>query len=285
MSEYQYYEFQAIDQPLTARQMAAVRQYSSRAEITPRSFVNEYHWGNFRGDVRRFLRDYYDMFVYVANWGTHRAAFRLPLAYVDADALKAYAAPPVVKISAGGKFALVDVSSDVDDPDIEEFSTHWMASLAPLRAEVLSGDYRPLYLAWLGGVQADEVPESKREPPVPPGLADLTSAQDALADFLRVDRSMISAAAEASPALESEHEAILSWIEPLSPETKNALLARMLEGDSSVCMELRSRFKSSRRSARNPGRNSRRTVGSLLKLAEQVRTSRARPRGPTPAKS
>ena len=53
MSEYQYYEFQAIDRPLTSRQMDELRKLSTRAEITPTSFTNEYHWGDFRGDPRR----------------------------------------------------------------------------------------------------------------------------------------------------------------------------------------------------------------------------------------
>jgi hypothetical protein len=41
MSEYQYYEFQAIDRPLTERQMDELRKLSTRAEITPTSFTNE----------------------------------------------------------------------------------------------------------------------------------------------------------------------------------------------------------------------------------------------------
>jgi hypothetical protein len=50
MSEYQYYEFQAIDRPLTKQEMAEVRSLSTRATITPTRFVNVYHWGNFKGD-------------------------------------------------------------------------------------------------------------------------------------------------------------------------------------------------------------------------------------------
>ena len=34
MSEYQYYEFQAIDRPLTDRQMRELREISTRATIT-----------------------------------------------------------------------------------------------------------------------------------------------------------------------------------------------------------------------------------------------------------
>ncbi len=42
MSEYQYFEFQAIDRPLSRKEMAELRSYSTRARITPTSFVNDY---------------------------------------------------------------------------------------------------------------------------------------------------------------------------------------------------------------------------------------------------
>jgi hypothetical protein len=41
MSEYQYYEFQAIDRPLTKKEMATLRTYSTRARITATSFESE----------------------------------------------------------------------------------------------------------------------------------------------------------------------------------------------------------------------------------------------------
>jgi hypothetical protein len=69
MSEYQYYEFLALDRPLTAAEQEKVREYSSRARITATSFVNEYHWGDFRGDPAQLIRDYYDAHLYLANWG------------------------------------------------------------------------------------------------------------------------------------------------------------------------------------------------------------------------
>ena len=52
MSEYQYYEFLAIDRPLDDGEQAAVRALSTRAMISATSFVNEYHWGEFKGDPR-----------------------------------------------------------------------------------------------------------------------------------------------------------------------------------------------------------------------------------------
>jgi len=49
VSECQYYEFLALDKPLTDKQRAELRKLSSRAEITATRFVNEYHYGDFRG--------------------------------------------------------------------------------------------------------------------------------------------------------------------------------------------------------------------------------------------
>jgi hypothetical protein len=58
MSEYQYYEFIAIDEPLTPKQVAELRSRSSRASITPTRFVNDYQWGNLKGDPVDWMRRY-----------------------------------------------------------------------------------------------------------------------------------------------------------------------------------------------------------------------------------
>jgi hypothetical protein len=50
MSEYQYYEFQAIDRPLTEEEQQAVSQLSSRVDPHPWRAVFVYHWGDFRGN-------------------------------------------------------------------------------------------------------------------------------------------------------------------------------------------------------------------------------------------
>jgi hypothetical protein len=69
MSEYRYYEFLAIDRPLSAREMDHLRAVSTRARITPVSFVNEYNWGDLRADPIDFMRRFFDAHVYLANWG------------------------------------------------------------------------------------------------------------------------------------------------------------------------------------------------------------------------
>lgn len=67
VSKYQYYEFLTIDRPLDDDEQAEVRSLSTRARITSTSFVNEYHWGDFKGDARRLMERYYDAHLYVAN--------------------------------------------------------------------------------------------------------------------------------------------------------------------------------------------------------------------------
>jgi len=78
MSEYQYVEFRAIDRPLTSAELRFAKAQSTRAEISRWFFANEYHYGDFRGDVNGMLRRGYDVYLHYANFGVRTAAFRLP---------------------------------------------------------------------------------------------------------------------------------------------------------------------------------------------------------------
>lgn len=68
MSEYQYFEFQVVDRPLTPEQLAEPGLYSTRARITPTTVVNEYRWGNFRGDEDAWMERYLGAFLHIVNW-------------------------------------------------------------------------------------------------------------------------------------------------------------------------------------------------------------------------
>ncbi len=90
MSEYQYYEFRALDRRLTPEQQRRLRSLSSRAEISATRFTNEYSFGDFRGDPGRLLEEYFDAYLYAANWGTRELAFRLPRTLLDALTARRY---------------------------------------------------------------------------------------------------------------------------------------------------------------------------------------------------
>ena len=78
MSEYQYYEFLALDRPLTEKETAELRSKSTRAQITPTSFTNVYRWGSFKGDPDAWMEEYFDAYLHVADWGYRVLSFRLP---------------------------------------------------------------------------------------------------------------------------------------------------------------------------------------------------------------
>jgi hypothetical protein len=92
MSEYQYYEFVAIDRPLMRDEMAELRSRSSRATIMTTRFVNEYNWGDLKANPADWMRRYFDAFVYTANWCSCRLALRLPREAFDKAEWKPFAA-------------------------------------------------------------------------------------------------------------------------------------------------------------------------------------------------
>src|SRR5213595_2176647 len=90
MSEYQYYEFHAIDRPLTERQMRELRAISSRAAISRTRFSNHYTFGDLKADPRELLATYFDASLYFANWHFVELAFRFPTSVVDVKSLRQY---------------------------------------------------------------------------------------------------------------------------------------------------------------------------------------------------
>jgi hypothetical protein len=267
MSEYQYYEFLALDRPLTSNEMQQLRAFSTRAMITPTSFINEYNWGNFRGDVNRFMTKYFDAFVYFANWGTHELRFRLPKAGLDLSLARRYCPSEHASLRLAGEHAILTLWSEREE-GAWEGDEGWMSSLAPLRADLMAGDLRCLYLGWLHCVGCDEVEEEKAEPPVPPGLRELTAPLRALADFLRIDETLIEVAAEASPPLAAERdsaEELRSWIQALPGPDKDSLLYRLAqESPMAVQREILRQFREARRPQPPLPEAGGRTVGELL---------------------
>jgi hypothetical protein len=83
LSEYQYYEFQAIDRPLGDADRKSLRGLSTRARITATSFTNSYEWGDFKGDPAKLMERCFDLHLYLANWGTRRLMIRVPRRLID----------------------------------------------------------------------------------------------------------------------------------------------------------------------------------------------------------
>lgn len=192
----QIYEFVAVDRPLSEREMAELRGVSTRAEITATRFRNEYDWGDLRADPRELLIGYFDVHLYAASWGERRFMVRLPAARVDVAALRPYLGDRRDVLTTVGEHHVLELTSDshCDEADGEVADG---AAAIGVRAELLHGDMRAPYLAWLLAVQGDRVANGEREPPVPPGLDRLSAPLVALIEFLRIDGDLLAAAASA----------------------------------------------------------------------------------------
>lgn len=281
MSEYQYYEFLAVDRPLDDRQQAEVRALSTRARITATSFTNEYHWGNFRGDPRKMMERYYDAHLYVTNWGTHQVMLCLPRALLSLEAAEQYCIDPHVTAWASGEHLILDMMSEDESGDWAEGAEDSLSAIVGVRGELAAGDLRPLYLAWLAGWGTwerdedafDYDEEDELEPPVPAGLGALTAPQRALADFLRLDAGLLTIAAQASPPPaepEDDPRKLASWIKNLPAGDKDTLLRRVAQGHGAqVQMKLLRRYRGE--PGTTTGSRPRRTVAELLDAAAQAR--------------
>jgi hypothetical protein len=278
MSEYQYYQFQAIDRPLTAVEQQELRALSTRARITATSFVNSYEWGDFKGSPSRLIERYFDLHLYLANWGSRHFFMRLPKKLVDRQLLEAFLGEvDCAEIRDSGPDLIVEICRD--ELDVEDFDdgSGWLAALAPLRADILAGDLRMFYLLWLTAVEAGVFELDEPEPM--PGLGPMNARLNAFAEFFQIDGDLVAAAAErnADPiAAELSARAVDAAIRSL-PETERAsYLSQLYGGDPHVGAQLRRRLRESHaaKSATKPIEA--RTVGELRARAASIAQDRER---------
>ncbi|WP_292597369.1 hypothetical protein [Mesorhizobium sp.] len=243
MSEYQYYEFQAVDRPLSEADRQVLRGLSTRARITATSFTNSYEWGNFKGNPVEWMERWFDLHLYLANWGTHRLMIRLPKRLVDRRRLDGFLhAVECVDVTTSGENLIIDIECEELEPEhYWDDEADRLAALAPLRADVLGGDLRLFYLLWLVAVDAGSIEPDQVEPL--PGIGPMTGALDAFARFFRLDADLVAAAAERPAGTTGEDplssDVIRRSLADLPDGEKTTLLARVIEGDPHVGNELR----------------------------------------------
>lgn len=286
MSEYQYYEFRAVDRPLSAEQLKSLRDLSTRAAITPTSFVNTYNWGDFKGDPSRLIERMFDAFLYVSNWGTRRFQLRLPESLAALRGIEPYCQGPFANVRVHRKDVILEFDAEEIYPEYCDEEEEVMGLLLSLREDILRGDYRCLYLAWLRSMQEEEIEDDEIEPPPPPGLADLSPPLSAFADFFEIDPDLITAAVEgsaAAPAKPSRKE-LAAWLAAMPAVEKDKLLCAAACGETlTLGAELLRRFQRDKLQAGNDDDPawSPRTAGELRSVAasraeERERTKAAR---------
>jgi hypothetical protein len=279
MSEYQYYEFLALDRQLTKNQITELRKVSSRAEISSTRFTNEYNYGDFRGDEHEFLEKYFDVMVYVANWGTHRFMLGLDKEAVDKAFVEQCCAGDSFSFEVRKNRLILDFSSNTEEYEWEE-GGDWMTLLSFVRTEINQGDTRAFYLGWLLSAQSDELDDDDLEPEVPPGLKKLSPSLKSLAEFLRIDEDLLAVAAENSQpestqAQDQSHK-LAQWISSIPETEKNSLLLEIVDSQQvNLAARLLQRFRKETANKRTIDPSiKKRTVNELIEKAEQKRKHR-----------
>ncbi|MSP14739.1 MAG: hypothetical protein EXR62_17495 [Chloroflexi bacterium] len=284
MSEFQYYEFQAIDKPLTAEQIAYIRTLSRRVNPTSTHAVFTYSYSDLPKNALEVLEQHFDALLYMANWGSRELAFRFPRKAIDLEAINPYYfASDEISIKESPQYIVLSIAIHEDEGSDYIETDGLLASLLPLRDDILRGDFRALYLGWLkaattdldddeynpydypaaesddddGLEDDDEAPQDAAnhdgtaeqadadllEPPVPPGLQQPTAALQAFIEFLEVDPDLLQVAAAASPPLKEVKEPLAAWVMLLPEAERNAFLVRIAQGDTQAGRELLRRLR------------------------------------------
>ena len=286
MSEYQYHEWQAVDQVLTPEEQAAVNDLSSHIEVSSSRAVVTYHWSNFRHDPKQVLLKYFDAYFYLANWGSLRLVFRFPKGLLDEADLEPYCVYEYISFETFGKYQVLDLDFSPEDGGGWMEADVGLSHFIRLRADLLEGDYRLLYLAWLNAMTMhgnpyeneeydngdNDIASYDREPPVPPGLKKLSPSLQNFVQVFEIDPFLVQAAAEASPDLKKALSVDYRELIGRLPRAEcDDFLARLAEGDPGVGLALRKRLGAYLPQER-PQPVGRRTIQQLLQRAEELET-------------
>lgn len=232
MSEYQYYEFRALDAPLTSEDQRELREISTRARITSRSFTNEYTWGDLKADPEEMLLRWFDALLYVTNWGSRWLGLRFPRRALPVEALEPYACDHC-SIHRGRRHVTVVLRAELEESEWLEHE-ELLDTLLPIREALIGGDHRALYLTWLAEVPWLDDPSGVGEPPVPAGLGELDESLQALVRMLELDADLLAEAMSASAPLEPRElttRRVRAWLKTRTVGEKDRWLQQLITGD------------------------------------------------------
>lgn len=203
-----------------------------------------YHFGDFHGEEETLLK-YFDAHLYIANWGTVRLGLALPATSLPWQAIQPY-------LRGGEDFEVGWTLQNAGDRRILWWERReddgWgstdgegvLERLLGLREEILRGDYRALFLGWLGDLEleawTDRESSAVGMPPIPGGLDRLSPALTALIEQFPVDPDALAVAASLAQASTPERIPIATVVERLSVSEMRALLGRVAEGEGSKVM-------------------------------------------------
>jgi hypothetical protein len=248
MSEYQYYEFQALDQPLTDEARQDMRRLSSRVHLTANSASFVYNYSDFRGNPVDVLSKYFDAMLYITNWGTRQLMFRFPWQAIPSQVQEHYQYAENLEWTKLRDYVILNIEYHDESGDwgwVE--GEGWLPSIVPVRHDILRGDRRALCLAWLIIARDEfEILENGEElisPPVPPNLQSLSPALENFVAFFDLDPDLVTAAAQFSPTVTPSDEALGAHLDRLSDDEKDRILRLLLRGEAHLDITLAARLR------------------------------------------
>lgn len=269
---------------LTPAEQAAVNNLSSHIEVSASRAVVTYHWSDFRHDPKQVLLQYFDAYFYLANWGSLRLMYRFPDWLIDKADIESYCANENITFERLGNYQVLDLDFSPEDGGGWMEAEAGLSHFIRLRADLLEGDFRLLYLAWLKAMIMDSDPyESEdddpditaddREPPVPAGLKKLSPSLQNFVQVFEIDPFLVQAAAEASWDIKKARTVDNRELIARLPRAEcDDFLARLAEGDPGVGLALRKRL-GTLLPQEHPQPARRRTMHQLIQRAEELETA------------
>lgn len=205
--------------------------------------------------------------------------FRFPKKLVKPEVFKSYCVEHCISVSTTEKSVILDITVNAEDyyTWIDDDGVS-LGGLVALREDLLQGDFRALYLAWLRSgfsEDTDADPEEMIEPPVPPNLKKLSPALKELADFFMVDEDLIAAAATESASAQATSEPIEEWLAALSDAERNRYLLRAINGETHIGAELLLHLRAQYGQKKTPtGTDTQRTLAELIEVAQTKQQAR-----------
>lgn len=170
---------------------------------------------------------------------------------MPADLTDGYDIEDFVTFTQRQDYDILDIHfGEMEAPD--EWVDYTLGSLIAIRDELMEGDLRALYIAWLaaqewiGDYDDEEEDDDEEEgngrereedydiavPPVSPGFDKLTAAQQALAELLQMPRELLVAAGRHSKGgVASQADDFAVWVQLLSPERREDYLVRLARNE------------------------------------------------------
>ncbi|MCD4817382.1 MAG: hypothetical protein K8S23_01675 [Candidatus Cloacimonetes bacterium] len=272
MSEYQFYEFLAIDKPLSEKDKKEIGRWSSRTNPTNTGAIFIYNYSDFQKNEIEVVEKYFDAMFYISNWGTTQLVFKLPNNLIDINKLKQYCIADAVYLIEKPDFSTLNIC--ISD---EEGRAGWidgeghLASLVTLRNDILSGDYRCLYLIWLKVNTEmvlndwEDIDLKINEPQVPNNLNSLSGALLDFVDVFEIDEDAIAVAAQNSNSGSLGNiDEYSNYVTKLTNKEKDELLLRLLKNEPLLNIKLKNRLKNFSKENQIQNFEKRRTIGKIV---------------------